>query len=133
MHGHLHHISITCKNINDTISFYKNLGFSEIKAYRDDECIILHLSDSNSFIIELFNYIKNNHISHINEKKHFTTEIHGITHFTFIVSDINEVLHTLQNKGIECGKITVARIDSYRYFFTYDPDGNAIEIIEEIK
>ncbi|HII2982138.1 TPA: VOC family protein, partial [Yersinia enterocolitica] len=100
------------------------------KNYRDDECIILHLSDSNGFIIEFFYYIKNNHV---NEKKHFSTEIHGITHFAFIVSNINEVLHTLQNKGFECGKITVARIDSYRYFFTYDPDGNAIEIIEEIK
>ena len=132
MHGHLHHISITCKNVNDTVSFYKNLGFIEIKTYRDDECIILHLSDSNGFIIELFYYI-NNYPIHINEKKHFSTEIHGITHFAFIVSNINEVLHTLQNKGIECGKTTVARIDSYRYFFTYDPDGNAIEIIEEIK
>ncbi|EPS8495169.1 VOC family protein [Yersinia enterocolitica] len=130
MHGHIHHISITCRNINDTVSFYKNLDFSVIKTYRDDECIILHLSDSNGFIIEFFYYIKNNHV---NEKKHFSTETHGITHFAFIVSNINEVLHTLQNKGIECGKITVARIYSYRYFFTYDPDGNAIEIIEEIK
>ncbi|MBS0054653.1 VOC family protein [Yersinia bercovieri] len=130
MHGHIHHISITCKNINTTNSFYNKLGFRKIKSYRDDECIIQHLSDSNGFIIEVFHYIKNNHV---NEKRQFSTEMHGITHFSFSVSNIDGFLHNLKMQGIECGNIITARIDSYRYFFTYDPDGNAIEIIEEIK
>lgn len=130
MHGHIHHISITCRNINDTLTFYNSLGFRKKKSYSDDECVIYHLVDRSGFIIEVFHYIKNHYL---NKKKTLLTEMQGITHFSFIVRDINEILHTLEKQGIECGSVINARIDSYRYFFTYDPDGNAIEIIEEIK
>lgn len=130
MPGYIHHISITCRNINNTLTFYKVLGFRKRKSYRDDECMIYHLYDRDGFIIEVFHYIQNHHL---NKKRVFSTERLGITHVAFIVSNIDEVLHTLKNKGIECGNIITSRIGSYRYFFTYDPDGNAIEIIEEIK
>ncbi|HEN3611027.1 MULTISPECIES: VOC family protein [Yersinia] len=130
MSGYIHHISITCSNINNTLAFYANLGFHKTKVYRDDECIIQHLSDRNGFIIEVFYYI-NSH--HLNKERPFSTERLGITHFAFIVCNINESLHALKKQSIECGNIMTARVDSYRYFFTYDPDGNAIEIIEAIK
>ncbi len=130
MLGHIHHISITCRNIHDTLTFYNLLGFREIKTYCDDICIISHLSDSSGFIIEIFHYIKSRRC---NENSVFSTEIQGITHIAFVVSNVDDVLGNLKAKGIECGNIITARIDLYKYFFAYDPDGNAIEIIEFIE
>ncbi|WP_145517400.1 VOC family protein [Yersinia mollaretii] len=130
MLGYAHHISITCGNINNTKALYHLLGFSEIKHYRDDDCMILHLADRTGFIIELFCFTKN----HDDKRKNaFSIETKGITHFAITVCNIHEALMLLKNKGIQCGEITTARIDSYRYFFTYDPEGNAVEIIEEIE
>ncbi|HII2980414.1 TPA: VOC family protein [Yersinia enterocolitica] len=130
MLGHIHHISITCRNIHETLTFYNILGFREIKTYCDDICIISHLSDSTGFVIEIFHYIKSRRC---NENRIFSTEIQGITHFAFVVNNIDKVIEDLKTKGVECGNLITARIDTYRYFFAYDPDGNAIEFIEEIK
>lgn len=128
MLGRLHHISLTCSNLNVSLNFYRSLGFISEKRYDDDSCSIVLLK-GNIGKIELFYFFDNT--EPLKKNNIFLKQI-GITHIAFCTDDIKKARKECQNRGICCSKITFARLKGFFYFFIQDPDGNQIEFIEDI-
>lgn len=130
MSASLHHVSITCQSLTTSLAFYQQFGFEIEKQYQDDKVQIVLLSNQTSARIELFQF----HHSPLTEYKEEICLPHiqrrGITHFAICVSDIETTKQQLSGTG-KCSEISLARLGGFRYFFTLDPDGNQLEIIEE--
>lgn len=125
MSGFIHHISITCINLERSENFYKLLGFKPYKEYEDNLCSIVLLKGENG-CIELFQFKESG--SEIQEK---TLKSIGLTHIAIRHTNLIEIKESLINFGCRCKKIKNARLGGFSYFFTSDPDDNLIEIIEE--
>ncbi|MFS2224911.1 VOC family protein [Pantoea sp. B65] len=126
MSGKLHHISVTCRDIEKSRGFYSLLGFISQKKYEDGQCTILWLGGM-AGIIELFNF-KTIAPEYCRPKKVTTT---GITHIALMTTDLAAIRQCLEQHGYACEQNRTARIGAFDYFFTADPDGNLVEIIEE--
>lgn len=126
MPGIIHHVSITCTDIAASQSFYQLLGFIPSKIYEDNQCIIVLLKGKNS-CVELFNF-KLVAIGKFEAKK---LESIGLTHIGIETDDLAITNGILTNAGYQCNEYQEARMGGFRYFFTSDPDGNLVEIIEE--
>lgn len=126
MLGFIHHVSITCTNISASQSFYQLLGFVPCKIYEDNKCIIVLLKGQNS-CVELFHF-KLIAIGNFEAKK---LESIGLTHVGIKIDNLELTKETLVNAGYQCNEKKAARMGGFTYFFTSDPDGNLVELIEE--
>lgn len=129
MSGRLHHVSLTCSDLNKSIEFYNSNGFFIEKKYEDNDCKITLMKGETGHI-ELFYFKKNTDLPHSQQQSDFLHKT-GLTHIAFAVSNLNEVHIKFLEKGYTCSEINTARLGGFRYFFTQDPDGNFIEFIEE--
>lgn len=120
----MHHISVTCRNIEKTINFYLDIGFIKRHNYEGNECRIVLLEVEGIFV-ELFQY-KNIFTS--GESKELETQ--GYTHIALSVDNIVETKQTFERKGYEPTEIKKARTGVFSYFFIRDPEGNLVEILE---
>ena len=87
MYGKIHHVSVTCTDMSNSLIFYKKLGFSVVKKFNDDEVIITMIA-SKGTVVELFEF-KKDKLLKISEKKIVNVKFIGITHFAIQVADLN--------------------------------------------
>ena len=126
----IHHISINVSNLANSLNFYYLLGFVEYHKFcsSDDRIKIIHLL-KDKFILELFHYsvapttktIPNN-IEH--------SSFVGIDHFSLQTTKIEGAYKKLSEYVLPENNIQMGRT-GIRFFFTNDPDGNRIEIVED--
>ncbi|MCU5775163.1 VOC family protein [Erwiniaceae bacterium BAC15a-03b] len=126
MSGNLHHISLTCRDLLASQLFYQLFGFVADKKYEDETVIILLLKDEDVFI-ELFHFKRL--IQRAAQAKNLQNI--GFTHLAFKSRCLSATRHLLEQKGYLCQEDRIARVSNFRYFFTADPDGNLVEIVEE--
>ena len=55
----------------------------------------------------------------------------GLTHIGIKTENLGHSRSMLTNAGHQCHENKEARIGGFTYFFTSDPDGNLVEMIEE--
>ncbi|WP_203249956.1 VOC family protein [Cysteiniphilum marinum] len=136
MNFKLHHIAITVSNINDTLKFYKKIGFEVTDFYKDEKVTIYHLLYKNNITLEFFEYPKSKENEKPSQQNNLVPldddlKIYGIKHFALEVTSITQAYDFFLSEKISIvTKIRQGRI-GVSYFFITDPDGNYIEIVQK--
>ena len=112
----LHHISIIVSN-EEGLSFYKRLGFKEVKRIERGYDSVVYLEDCG---ITLEIYIDPTHPPRVDRP-----EAMGLRHFALQVDNIEEAL-----KAWDVLAEPIREVDGKRYTFIRDVDGLPIEIHE---
>ncbi|MDW6091231.1 VOC family protein [Vibrio rhizosphaerae] len=128
----LHHVSLTCRDLDRSQRFYAQFGYTKLKSYSDEQISIVMMAAETGPAIELFCFPAIQRaapqISNIESVPDIQTI--GITHIAIQVDDITATRQQL-SQFAPCTEIKTARLGGFVYFFTHDPDGNQIEIIME--
>lgn len=122
----IHHIAIICSDYKKSKHFYVDiLGFEIIgETYRKErQSYKLDLSLNGIYIIELFSFPSPPDRSSRPEAK-------GLRHLAFEVNDIEIVISSLKEKGIETEAIRTDELTGKRFTFFNDPDNLPLELYE---
>lgn len=127
-----HHVSLSVKNIEESIKFYNCFDFKEKLRFTapDGRTIISHLNNGAVFI-ELFQ-INDGYDPPKVESVEADIKVRGIRHFAFQVDNIELAAHHLLTQEI-IRKIPIIQMGrtGIRYFFLRDPDEIFVEIVED--
>ena len=139
------HAGIVTKNINSLIDFYQNiLGFkiekdlietgtfiSSICGIPNTEVRTVKMSLNNVVVLELLDF-KNNNEDKLNSR-HIMSN--GYTHIALTVDNLDELFVFMKNeKHIEFTTEPLISPDGKaKVTFCRDPDGNLIELVQELK
>lgn len=128
-----HHTAISVRDLDDSLKFYKTLGYQQVHRYDEDDGSMntVHLKLGASFL-EIFAYKKNKDKPAINYEYASNLEEVGVKHIALWTDDIKAALDDLKSKGLanENTKITFGRT-KVSYFFIQDPDGVWVEIAKD--
>ena len=116
----IHHVSILASN-EQSVAFYEKLGF-EVTFRKDRAKDIIVLMDGYGMQIEMF-------IDASHPKRACDPENLGLRHFALKTTDIEDIVHELEEKGISCGDIG-KDWTGIKYCYIEDPDGLPIEVHE---
>lgn len=122
----LHHIAIICSDYNKSKYFYTEiLGFEVLQeAYRAErQSYKLDLSLGGEYLIELFSFP--NPPTRVSRP-----EATGLRHIAFGVTNIEESVSELKNRGIICEPVRTDEYTSKKFTFFTDPDNLPIELYE---
>ncbi|CAM3793485.1 SMU1112c/YaeR family gloxylase I-like metalloprotein [Aquirufa aurantiipilula] len=122
----IHHVAIICSNYELSKQFYTEiLGFEEIReVYRKErDSYKLDLSFQGVYFIELFSFPET-------PARISRPEACGLRHIAFEVSNLDDTVHILQQKGLICEDIRIDEFTGKRFTFTSDPDLLPIEFYE---
>ena len=122
----IHHVAIICSNYALSKQFYtETLGFDIIReVYRQErDSYKLDLSFQGVYYIELFSFPET-------PTRVSRPEACGLRHLAFEVSNLDETVAILQQKGLTCEAIRTDEFTEKRFTFTSDPDHLPIEFYE---
>lgn len=122
----IHHVAIICSNYAISKQFYtETLGFDIIReVYRQErDSYKLDLSFRGVYYIELFSFPET-------PARVSRPEACGLRHLAFEVSNLDETITILQQKGLTCEAIRTDEFTEKRFTFTSDPDHLPIEFYE---
>lgn len=123
----IHHIAIICSDYKKSKHFYVDiLGFEIIsETFRKErQSYKLDLSLNETYIIELFSFPNPPDRSSRPEAK-------GLRHLAFEVNNIEVVISSLKEKGIETEAIRTDELTGKRFTFFNDPDNLPLELYEK--
>lgn len=122
----IHHIAIICSDIETSKAFYTEiLGFTIVNEHDRIErrSVKLDLALNGTYTIELFSFPNP-------PKRPSRPEACGLRHLAFAVENIENQVHILKRKGVDCEAIRVDELTDKRFTFFQDPDGLPIELYE---
>ena len=122
-----HHVAIICSDYTRSKAFYTDvLGFSIIdenyREARDSYKCDLALPDGSQ--VELFSFP-------CAPPRPSRPEAQGLRHLAFKVENLNEVIATLNSKGVNCEPVRVDEYTGKQFTFFQDPDGLPLELYEQ--
>ncbi|WJE53334.1 VOC family protein [Bacillus cereus] len=123
----VHHIAIICSDYNISKYFYTDiLGFNVLnEIYREERnSYKLDLCVGGQYQIELFSFPNP-------PKRQSFPEAAGLRHLAFAVTDIQEVVRHLNQRGVDTEPIRVDEITGRRFVFFQDPDCLPLELYED--
>jgi len=143
MISNLRHTGIVVNNLDKCLNFYLSIGFHEVSreietgSYIDNlvglnnvklECVKLALNEN--ITLELLKYHshphENNHLPRMSNRV-------GCSHIALTVSNILECFNLVtQNGGGAVNKIQTSPDGKVKVVYCYDPEGNIIEVVEEL-
>lgn len=125
------HVTISVKDLNKTIEFYKKFGFVPHKEYHDNDVDIVMLKLGN-MILEIFHYYTHEELPEHSKNLGIDLKTVGNKHFGLGVKNIYEAKEFVINNNLTTDEITInqGRLGK-PYFFIKDPNDILIEIIEE--
>jgi glyoxylase I family protein len=126
MFNKIHHVAIICSDYEQSKHFYTEvLGLKILsEVYREErKSYKLDLAVNNLYQIELFSFVNP-------PKRPSRPESVGLRHLCFEVTNIDEVILALNEKGVELEQIRIDEHTGKRFTFFSDPDGLPLEIYE---
>lgn len=122
----IHHVAIICSDYRRSLTFYtEKLGLTLLaenyREARDSYKADLGIGDQ--YIVELFSFPDP-------PARPSRPEAQGLRHLALAVSDIEEVIASLIDKGVVCEAIRIDEFTGRKFTFTADPDGLPIEFYE---
>ena len=143
MISNLRHTGIVVKNLDKCLNFYLSLGFHEVSreietgSYIDKlvglnnvklECVKLALNEN--ITLELLKY--HSHPYENNDLPRMSNRV-GCSHIALTVSNILECFNLIsQNGGGSINQIQTSPNGKVKVVYCYDPEGNIIEIVEDL-
>lgn len=122
----IHHVALICSDYERSKAFYtETLGLKIVhETYREArDSWKLDLEVSPGVQLELFSFPSP-------PKRPSRPEAQGLRHLAFVVTDIDEVVATLIERGVDCEAIRVDEFTGRRFTFFADPDELPIELYE---
>jgi glyoxylase I family protein len=122
----IHHIAIICSDYERSKRFYTEvLGLSvQAEHYRKErKSWKLDLTLNGRYIIELFSFPDS-------PKRPSRPEAQGLRHLAFQVTDIEESIKELNQKGVSTEPIRIDEYTGKRFTFFADPDELPLELYE---
>lgn len=122
----IHHIAIICSNYEVSKKFYtETLGLTIVReVYRKErDSYKLDLALNGMFVIELFSFPTP-------PKRATQPEATGLRHLAFEVSDLENTIKELEQKGVKAEAIRIDEFTGKRFSFIFDPDELPIELYE---
>lgn len=122
----IHHVALICSDYERSKAFYtETLGLKIVhETYREArDSWKLDLEVSPGVQLELFSFPSP-------PKRPSRPEAQGLRHLAFVVTDIDEVVATLIERGVDCEAIRVDEFTGRRFTFFADPDDLPIELYE---
>lgn len=122
-----HHVAIICSDYARSKAFYTDvLGFSIIdenyREARDSYKCDLALPDGSQ--VELFSFPGA-------PPRLSRPEAQGLRHLAFKVEHLNDVIATLNSKGVDCEPLRIDEYTGRQFTFFQDPDGLPLELYEQ--
>ena len=123
-----HHVAVICSDYPRSKAFYTDvLGFTVIdenyrEARQSYKCD-LALPDGSQ--IELFSFPDA-------PKRPSRPEAQGLRHIAFKVDALDEEIHLLTSKGVECEPVRTDEYTQKRFTFFQDPDGLPLEALRTL-
>jgi glyoxylase I family protein len=128
----LHHIAISCTNIDRSTDFYGRFGFKTVHQWRaeDGSLEIRHLRLGEA-VLEIFWYRE--HADAPETSKQLSTDLPrvGVKHFGLQVESIDETAKKLHAEGVISSPSVTDGKTGVRYLFLKDPDGILVEVLED--
>lgn len=127
-----HHVALSVRDIQESITWYGQFGFEEKKRYDDPEgnFSISHLKLGEMFL-ELFWFKKQTPAPDSSHDLKTDLPRTGNKHFALVVDDIQETKAAFEKLGIaENIEIRTGKTD-VTYFFIADPNGILLEFLED--
>jgi catechol 2,3-dioxygenase-like lactoylglutathione lyase family enzyme len=130
-----HHVAITVRDVASSQAFYSYFGFKMVAKWtaRDESLVIIHMAQSGGFVLEMFGYTKNEHLGNQSLEVGNDLEEIGVKHFGFNVSGLPEVRDQMIKDGISGMTEIKHGRTQVDYFFVPDPDGNWVEVVEDLR
>lgn len=122
----IHHIAIICSDYEVSRKFYTEvLGFTiSSEHYRPERrSWKLDLKLNNQYVIELFSFPAP-------PRRLSGPEAAGLRHLAFSVTNLDDAVRELAEKGVSTEDIRVDPYTGKRYTFFADPDGLPLEFYE---
>lgn len=122
----IHHIAIICSDYEKSKAFYtETLGFEVIQeTYRQERgSYKLDLALGGSYAIELFSFPNP-------PERPTRPEAAGLRHLAFTVTDLEETVRELRDKGVEIEPVRTDPLTGKRFTFFFDPDRLPLELYE---
>ncbi|MDX5474187.1 MAG: VOC family protein [Bacillaceae bacterium] len=122
----VHHVAIICANYDISKKFYTEtlkLPIINETFRKERDSIKLDLQVPGGVQIELFSFPDA-------PNRPSYPEAQGLRHLAFKVSDIEEAVKKLKEKGIEVEAIRVDEMTGKSFTFFQDPDGLPLELYE---
>lgn len=128
----LHHVTISSRDADSSITFYERLGFETALQWSsaNKDIRIVHMK-LGAILLEIFCYANWQEAPATTKSLDTDLPRVGIKHFGLKVADIEKARDHLISIGIaENPEITQGRT-GIKYFFIKDPDGNWVEIVQD--
>jgi glyoxylase I family protein len=122
----VHHIAIICSDYERSKFFYTDiLGLTIVReVYREERnSYKLDLALNGNYIIELFSFPDP-------PSRTSRPEACGLRHLAISVTNIEEAIVSLNQKGIETEPVRIDEFTNKKFTFFSDPDGLPLELYE---
>ena len=123
----IHHLAVICSDYLVSKDFYVNkLGLAVVQeVYRQErQSYKLDLAVNGLYQIELFSFPDP-------PQRPSHPEARGLRHLAFAVTDLEEAIGELKQKGVPTEPIRIDEFTGKRFTFFQDPDGLPLELYEE--
>lgn len=127
----LDHYAISVSDMEQSLAFYKKLGFDVIKDYEaEDKSVRIVHTVKDDFILELFCYPDSAAVPAFVDTVASDLNVQGSKHLGLMASDLEAAADYVIEQGLatERPQINQGRLGR-PYFFIKDPDGIFVEII----
>lgn len=131
MNFNINHVTISVKDMQISVEFYKKFGFTEYKNYSDESVQIKTLKLEN-MVLEIFCYKEFEQMPEHAKDLGLDLKTIGTKHFGLGVKSVEKAKEFVLSNSIIQNEIEIhsGRLGK-DYFFIKDPDGILVEIIEE--
>ncbi len=139
----IRHTGITITNLKKSLNFYGDLlGFKLVKVMEEDgefidkisglrkvKVMTVKMAADDGNLVELLYY--HSHPRLLGKKRKISTV--GLSHISFTVGNLNKLYKKLIDKGIKfnCAP-QISKDGKAKVTFCRDPEGNLIELVEEL-